>query len=237
MPNGDAPSVTDPDSEYRRGTVLGLTVAEVFILLLFLLMLAFLALAQEWQTEADRPVTEPEKELGRVKEKLNEAESTLDGVQRVVQKYDGSMPTPDEIVTLEADKDEPSRISEDRRQDETDRLPENVRKLPERVEHIIRKALEEAKQAADRAKRAKASENQAKQATKRIEREINVLREKGHNPPCWYERVPDGRGSKREKPYYTGPSHARNIWRFVPITTEVYIFCWLFLGPGVILGA
>ena len=39
------------ESKYRRGTVLGLTVAEVFILLLFLLMLVFLVIWQELEAK------------------------------------------------------------------------------------------------------------------------------------------------------------------------------------------
>ena len=29
-----------------------------------------------------------------------------------------------------------------------------------------------------------------------------MLREKGHNPPCWYRRVPDSKGGMREQAYY-----------------------------------
>ena len=36
---------------YRRGAVFGLTVAEIFILLVFVLLLVFLALARQWQSE------------------------------------------------------------------------------------------------------------------------------------------------------------------------------------------
>ena len=36
-----------------------------------------------------------------------------------------------------------------------------------------------------------------------IREELRVLREKGVNPPCWYEKVPTTDGALREKPFYT----------------------------------
>ena len=39
------------ESRYRRGAVLGLTIAEIFILLLFLLVLAFLVLWHDLEAE------------------------------------------------------------------------------------------------------------------------------------------------------------------------------------------
>ena len=203
MRKGEVPLVADQDSAYRRGTVLGLTVAEVFILLLFLLMLAFLALAQEWQTEADRPPTEPEEELKKVGDKLKAAESALADVQQVVQKYRSSIRTPDEVVPLEAAGGEPREAPNNPPEDGADRLPENLREIPKRVEDVIREAQRRAKEADERARRAEAAAQQAKRATERVEKTLGVLREKGHNPPCWYEEVSDGGDGTREKPYYT----------------------------------
>ena len=70
MPIEDTRSRRNRNAAYRRGTVLGLTIAEVFILLLFLLMLVFLALAQEWQAKSDLPLTEPQKALKEAKSEL-----------------------------------------------------------------------------------------------------------------------------------------------------------------------
>ena len=49
----DSQVSTEPDAAYRRGTVLGLTIAEVFILLLFLVLIILLALVRDKeQTES-----------------------------------------------------------------------------------------------------------------------------------------------------------------------------------------
>ena len=55
------PSTSLDQSKYRRGTILGLTVAEVFILLLFLLMLVFLVLSQE----QERRLEEQQREMAQ----------------------------------------------------------------------------------------------------------------------------------------------------------------------------
>ena len=196
MPKEDAPSIWDQDSSYRRGTVLGLTVAEVFILLLFLLMLVFLALAQEWQTETDRPSTEPKKELEKAK-------SVLNGVRQVVEEYKGSIPVPDRPVTLERGQGKVMPVSKDPPDESEDSLPEDVRKLLERATGAIQEAQRKTREAKKRSQRAEAARDKAQQAAVRAAKDLDVLREKGHNPPCWYERVPDGRGGDREKPYYT----------------------------------
>ena len=73
------------ESKYRRGTILGLTVAEIFILLLFLLMLVFLVLTQEQQAREQ----EQAQELAELSDFRETWEQSLAGIQ-----------TPDEIVAL-----------------------------------------------------------------------------------------------------------------------------------------
>ena len=196
MPKEGAPFDRDPDSAYRRGTVLGLTVAEVFILLLFLLMLVFLALAQEWETELDGPTTKAE-------EKLEEARSVLSEVREVVEEYQGSIPVPDEPITLERGQENEVAVSEEPPNGSDESLPEDVRELLEQASEVIQKQEMEIQQAEKRAEEAETAKDSAQQAAARAGKDLDVLRKKGHNPPCWYETVLDERGGDREKPYYT----------------------------------
>lgn len=161
-------SSTAAKAGYRRGTVLGLTVAEIFILLLFLLMLAFLVLAQEWRQQQDRQA-EAEAQLEEVlPDFLDNPEDWMSALE--------PFETPEDIQTLRRQKDAADRHAE-----------------------TLQHALEEAERRRDEA--LKQAED-AKQHAEDIRRELLVLREKGHNPPCWYAKVPDGDG-EREKAYYT----------------------------------
>lgn len=197
MPRDRDSSVRESsDSAYRRGTVLGLTVAEVFILLLFLLMLVFLALAQEWEVVIANPPTNTEAQLKKAK-------STLNGVRKVVEKYTKSIPVPEEPVTLaEVEKKEP-QIPGNTADDTEGNLAEDVDELLESASDAIRVEKTKAQEAEKRADAAEAARDEAREAATRAGRNLDLLRTKGHNPPCWYERVPTGRDGDREKPYYT----------------------------------
>ncbi len=76
------------NAKYRRGTVLGLTVAEIFILLLFLLMLVFLVLWQDWQDWQIRS-EEQREQIGQLQQQL-----------QLLQE--AGIDTPDKIRTLVA---------------------------------------------------------------------------------------------------------------------------------------
>lgn len=99
---------TTQNSAYRRGTVLGLTVAEVFILLLFLVLIALLALVQAWEVERDAA----QDELG-----------TLQAWQGVMEQFK----TPEEVVTLRLRKEAAERASE-RHRERADALQEVIEK-------------------------------------------------------------------------------------------------------------
>ena len=175
---------------------MGLTVAEVFILLLFLLMLVFLALAQEWETEIGRKPTNPEEEL-------RGARSILKDVRQIIEEYEESIPVPDELVTLEGGQENKIRTADDLSEDSEDRLPEDLRRLLKGASDAIQEERIKVQQAERRAEAAETARGEAQTAAARAGRDLDVLRKKGHNPPCWYERVPDARGGDRERPYYT----------------------------------
>lgn len=190
-------------SKYRRGTILGLTVAEIFILLLFLLMLVFLVLSQE-QLAQEREQLAREREQARELADLTEFRDTWEEPLAGIE-------TPEEIVALQ-------------------RLRENIRGNQANSTEALLHMVEEARQqqaVAESERQAVAEENQRlrEQAagqqdaiddqTRQLARlreqnrqfqqqaeEQRILREKGENPPCWYEVVDDGRGGVREKPLY-----------------------------------
>ena len=194
----------DPHSadtaDYRRGTVFGLTVAEIFILLLFLLLIMLATFEEDATTQH----ATTEAELDAAKGKLRELEPWIAATRQ--------FETPEEIVTLTRARDDAERETQqhkeaaerhkesaERHKKEADRLQEVVNEAlagddaAQRILNDARAATEQAEQ------RAEAAERNADQARE----DLRVLRTKGHNPPCWYERVPDGKGGTRERPHYT----------------------------------
>lgn len=168
----DKPSVAQSDADYRRGTVLGLTVAEVFILLLFLLLLALLVLVRDWQAEREREERE--------REQMNDR---LEVMQKEQDKWEGvkeEFKTPDEIRTLFQKKDE-----------EIDKLRQEKGDLQRILE-----SDETKKQAAEHAKARREAETKLEET----QRKLRVER-KGENPPCWYQIVSDAHGTREKRLY------------------------------------
>ena len=168
------------NSDYRRGTVLGLTVAEVFILLLFLLMLAFLVLAQEWQSRETAVTEQLQEVLPRIRENPDVWLDALEGFE-----------APEEIVTLRQEKIEAQHRAE------------TLNKALEEAELRREEAEKGIQQARERASQFSEARDEALKQVERVAQELRVLREKGQNPPCWYEKVPNNAGGEREKPHYT----------------------------------
>ena len=149
-------------SDYRRGAVLGLTVAEVFILLTFLLLIALLGFIQ-----ADEPPPESESaKAPRVWVRPEEIEALVDSAQQAREAQEQA---------------EQALADVERERDAARAQAEQDRKAQEKAEQAL----------AD-------TENNLEQALEDLE----VLRRKGENPPCWYQVVSAGEGKTREKPYY-----------------------------------
>ena len=177
-------------SSYRQGTVLGLTVAEVFILLTFLLLIALLGLIQE-----DEPL----------------ADSDTGNAPRVWVR-------PEEIETLVSSAEqarkaqeeaEQARITAERERDQAHEEAEEARKAAAEAKQARITAERERDQAREKAEEARKAEEEAEQARAAVERErdqarsnLALVRRKGKNPPCWYQIVSAGEGKTREKPYY-----------------------------------
>ena len=187
-------------SQYRRGTVLGLTVAEVFILLLFLLMLVFLVLWQDL-----RAGREDAESAQRFRDQWQEP---LAGVETPAELEDvrgfhgtwseplasAGIETPDEIITLQELKEEIER-------GESDEAPDLLGKLAA-AERDRDRADEENDRLREDLERVQRSHKETTAENVVLSNELRILK-KGQNPPCWYEVVPDDAGGERERPFYT----------------------------------
>ena len=162
---------------YRRGAVLGLTIAEIFILLVFLMLLALMGVNRYWGKRVD-----PWKEI--------------------IDRH-----TPEQIVAALKDPDQQEReIARLTRQIEDltrqkERLQERIRTLEDR-EGTTGELLDEAKEKLRELGNTLAEQERA---LARADDKIRIIG-KGITPPCWYQRVqetnPITQANWREKPYY-----------------------------------
>ena len=175
---------------YRRGTVLGLTIAETFILLTFLLLIALLGLVQR-----DEPLPEPgTANSPRVWVRPEEIETLVNAA---------------EAARKAEEKAEQARAAAERERDQAHEKAEQARKAEEKAQQARAAAERERDQAHEMAEEAGKAEEETEQARAAAERErdqarrnLALLRRKGENPPCWYHIVSAGEGKTREKPYY-----------------------------------
>ena len=171
------------DADYRRGTVLGFTVAEIFILLLFLLLLLFLIRKHHMDVlAADRQdeVVQVQKQLAVLQEKVEPWSGIIEEFKE-----------PDTIETLKRQV-----VQERHRADSLEDNAEILQKLEE-------SGIENVEEYLDELKRAKTETQDYKNKLEDYQNELNVFKTKGINPPCWYQVVPDPEKLTREKPYYT----------------------------------
>lgn len=180
-------SAATADAEYRRGSVLGLTVAEIFILLLFLLLLVYLALNENWVTREDTH----DEELDQLRQQLTVKDEKLREWQGVIEEFQ----TPQEVQTLVSKMTEANQREEKYRQ-QIEVFQDTLNKSNSEVHKeviTLRVHNSNLQQEAEA----------AQQNYEQIKEELRIVREKGNNPPCWYKTVPAERGGMRERPYYT----------------------------------
>lgn len=123
------------DHAYRRGTLLGLTVAEIFILLIFLLLLSFLALSGQRSEELKERAREVQ-QLAEEKTERERLESVLREWRPVIEEFE----TPAQVRTLHRRAaDQAGKI--DALQTERDNLSQQV--------EIERQAAQEARKEAE----------------------------------------------------------------------------------------
>ncbi len=201
-------------NDYRRGTVLGLTVAETFILLTFLLLIALAGLIQQ-----DEPTPQPDTpsvpgvwmrpdEIETLKNAAAEARKAEEEAKRALAAVEReriqAQKWADQAREAQ-EKAEQARADVERERNQAQERVERARKAKEKAELAQADAERERDQARERANQARKAEEKAEQAQADAERERDQARRslaKGKNPPCWYRIVSAGEGKSREKPYY-----------------------------------
>ena len=222
-------------SGYRRGAVLGLTIAETFILLTFLLLIALLGLVQQ-----DEPLPEPDtasaprvwmrpeeiETLVNAAEEARKAQEEAEQVRAAVELERDQAHEKAEEARKAQEEAEQARAAVELERDQAHEKAEEARKAQEEAEQA-RAAVElERDQAHEKAEEARKAQAEAEQVRAAVEleldqahenavqaraaaererdlaqRDLALLRRKGKNPPCWYQIVSAGEGT-REKPYY-----------------------------------
>ena len=211
---------------YRRGAVFGLTVAEIFILLTFLLLIALLGLIQEEETllqpdtpSAPRVWVRPEeiqtlvnaaKEASKAQEESElarvAAERERDQAQEKVEEASKAQEE-SELARIAAERErdqaqeesELARAAAVRERDQAQEKVEEARKTQEESELARIAAERERDQAQEEAELAHAA---AERERDQARRDLALLRRKGENPPCWYKTVSVGKGKTRERRHY-----------------------------------
>ena len=190
---------------YRRGSVLGLTIAEIFILLVFLMLLALLGVNRYWgeKTEGWIDIIEnnsPEE----VKTALGHPDSLREEI----------LGLKDQIQSLVKEKERLQkriRVLEDREGETGVRLDEVNKKLSEMDQALAERdtALADAAREIENLKTEKQelsdSTTVLNSRVVSLDNRIRIIG-KGITPPCWYQEVeetnPITKANFREKPYY-----------------------------------
>lgn len=195
----------ETDEGYRRGTVLGLTVAEVFVLLVFLILLALAGVNRYWSDKLA-----PWKDI-MAQTNPKEVEAALaqpDELRRRLERLNS------QIAELEKEKERlQNRIRTLVGEQGTSRekLEETNAKLRE-----AELALAECEKALEDSQRKIATlmmeDPMLNDSIDELQRENDALRDKirmigkGITPPCWYQRIdetnPITKANWRERPYY-----------------------------------
>ncbi len=170
-------------SSYRRGAVLGLTVAEAFILFTFLLLIALLGLSQpdDPQLESD-PSSPP-----RIWVRPEEIETLVNSAKQAREARDQA---------------EHALAAAQQELDQTRDNAERAQRAAEAAANGRAAAERERDQAHQRAELAAKDLNHAEKAVAIAKRNLELFRRKGENPPCWYQIVKAGENKTREKPHY-----------------------------------
>ena len=183
---------------YRRGTVLGLTIAEIFILLVFLMLLALMGVNRYWGSKWSGWIDIID---GYTPQEVREALSKPDDLRQQIQsliEQIGKLEQQKEILQRRIRTLEGREGATGTQLDETN---EKLRKV-ERALADCERALAEARRRIESI----GKENRRLQSDlANLSNRVRMIG-KGTQPPCWYQRVeetnPITKASWREKPYY-----------------------------------
>jgi len=186
------------DRSYRRGLVLGLSLAEIFLILIFLLLLASIGIAVI-QEKKKRDLSEKNKILISQNEKLNSIKDELSSIQ----EYIGKEIKPTRLAELIKKSAENKKASKENKElkDKLETLNKKITELKE-----IEKSMEKAgligketkiQDLLEKVLKEETSEKELKEAKKMIaslDVEKNKLNKtieslgkiKGDIPPCWF---------------------------------------------------
>ena len=190
---------------YRRGTVLGLTIAEIFILLVFLMLLALMGMNRYWSDKlgpwkdvmakytpekVKKAFKLPEqlrREIGDLNGQIEELERKKEALQRRIRVLEGGK------TELEEKLDEANR-----KHGEAERaLAEREKTLADAERKIETLTIEN--------DRLGSSNSALQDENVSLHEEIRIIG-KGVTPPCWYQQIeetnPITKADWREKPYY-----------------------------------
>ena len=170
-------------SSYRQGTVLGLTVAEAFILFSFLLLIALLGLTQGDEAPPDSDTGN----APRVWVRPAEIETLVNSAKQA------------EGARKEAEQ---ARAAAERGRDKALEKAEEARKAEEKAEQARAAAERERDKALEKAEEARKARKKAEEAHDQAQSDLELIRRKGENPPCWYEIVSAGERKTRERAHY-----------------------------------
>jgi len=207
-------SFTDFDRSYRKGVVLGLSLAEVFIILVFLLLLALIGMGAYWE-EAQMDILVQEgvmNELDEEKIKLvirnSKLQKELDGQEEEIKKLN------DVLGSVQEQHNNPG--SEITNQDPQTLLANAEKRLTvlEQNYNQIKDILEDTKkQHAEQLKKRKEENAKRKQKLKELKEALKQGKAKlaatikkdqtsgkGQDSPCWFKR--ETRNPEWEKPIY-----------------------------------
>jgi len=175
---------------YRRGIVLGLSLAELFILLVFLLLLALIGYALSRDDQATQQA-----------QTIADQREQLDALAPIVDADPNSLRQRIEQLAREkSDAEKRAEEAEQRTEQQAQTIAEqqqSITQLEHKKEHAEARARE-SEQRAESAEAARQAAEQKHQQAKQNEKGGEVL---GQDSPCWYTVV-QGQDGKREKPVY-----------------------------------
>ena len=175
---------------YRRGTILGLTLAELFILLTFIALLWLIGLEDKNDTISE--------ELQSVKQEMFVKEQALSVMEQERSEWADVIEfrTPDEIKTL-------MRVEEETRERlaAMDAMEQRMSEMSDEIKTLMQ---------AGEVARARLSVMEQENISKKLEHKKQMAQkqeelqqaQRGERPPCWYQVVEEG-GKSRESAHYT----------------------------------
>ena len=195
----------DMEEGYRRGTVLGLTIAEIFILLVFLMLLALMGVNRYWSDKIGpwKPIMEkftPEE----IKVALEQPEQLRREIERLNRQIE-------ELKKEKKRLQSRIRALRDRNEETGEKLDETDRKLREAKRALAEyeKALADAERKIETLTiendRLRDTNSELRDENEALGEEIRIIG-KGVSAPCWYQQIeetnPITKANWREKAYY-----------------------------------